>query len=212
MDHEIVTVDQLKDIFYSVYPASTSWDLIDQLYIAIHTDAIVYKRTSLCSLECYHKRIDKQNHIEGPGPQTKGHMALKDIAKEWISLQFGQNAFLESYFAGLHPDVLSHDRKYVIECGTTDPGCITIYLSQPEVTWVGNIPYPFEEEAELMLNSFSKGVHYDELLQKNVSRLRDVFFKQRGKMYLTNKAAVYGHYRRSKTRLVLKCFCEQFFC
>ena len=179
MNQEVVTIDQLRDIFYSGYPATTSWDLIDQLYIAIHTDEIVYSKSVLCSVEHYHTLIDKAKQSEGLGPQSKGHMALKDVAQQFILNHLGQSAYLEYYFAGLHPDALSYDYNYVIECGTTDPSCVIIYLTQPDVKWIGNIPYPVEEESEIMLHSFSRGVRFTEMIQQNVSRLRDAFLKRR---------------------------------
>ena len=58
MNTEIITLDDLKDVFYSGYPAATAWDVIDELYIAIHEDVLTYKRYAVSSTDHYHHLID----------------------------------------------------------------------------------------------------------------------------------------------------------
>lgn len=117
---EIISSEDLKDIFYSGFPTAVPWDCIDELYIALHNEVVVYHRYSVSSVKHYHKLSDAVTVAEGLGPQGHGHMALKEIAKEWLQTQHGVAADSEIYFAGLHPDVISKEREYVIECGTTD--------------------------------------------------------------------------------------------
>lgn len=176
---EIISLDDLKDVFYSGYSGAISWDCIDELYIAIHKKELMYARYVVTSIDRYHELIDSEMITEGPGPQKAGHMALKTIAKEWLNFQYGTIAKSETYFAGLHPDVISTDRRYVIECGTTDPGCIRIYLAQATVLWAGNIPYPFAEENSLTLHAFHRGPQFHNWQEDKVNRLREVFRKHR---------------------------------
>ncbi len=149
MNTEIITLDDLKDVFYSGYPAAIAWDVIDELYIAIHEDVLTYKRYAVSSIDHYHHLVDSAIIAEGLGPQEAGHMALKAVACEWLDKEYGTKADAEIYFAGLHPNIISSDRRYVIECGTTDPGCIVMYLSEPGVLLAGNIAYPFSEDTNV---------------------------------------------------------------
>lgn len=174
---EIVTSEDLQHIFYSGYSAATSWDVLDDLYIAIHSQALEYERCKVCSIESYHAMISTAEPAFGPGPQGAGHMTLKAIGKQWMRSQYHLEASYEVYFSGLHPDVLSENCQYVIECGTTDPGCVRIYLSQPIVSWVGNIAYPFDEDTGIFLHMFRRGPKFASWQDDQVARLRKVFRK-----------------------------------
>lgn len=167
--------EELQNIFYSGFPSATSWDALDELFIGIDRGAVVYRSTPVAAKDVYSATREDIVTIDGLGPQTKAHMALKRVAVEYLSKTYHVRTLTETYFAGLHPDVRSADYQYIIECGTTDPSCVTIFLDDPRVTWVGNIPYPFADETHLMLHLFARGREYESWRQKSVLRNRKIF-------------------------------------
>lgn len=175
--YDQLDAERLKDIFYSGFSASPVWQVLDELTVAIHNGALQYFTLYATSIDDYHKIRESIDHIEGLGPQEKGHMALKNIAQSWLKSEFGSDVIFESYFVGLHPDVCSKDYRYVMECGTTDPSCITIYLDNEKVQWAGNIPYPYYGETDIWFHGFRRGPNYATWRQKTVSKNRAAFEK-----------------------------------
>lgn len=174
---ELISTEDLKDMFYSGFPGAVSWQVLDDLFVAIHTGALAYKKVTIAAVETYHRIQDTIVVAEGLGPQGKGHMALKEVATRWLWQRYHVEAVCEAYFVGLHPDVCSKDYGFVIECGTTDPSCVRIFLGDPRVVWVGNIPYPFVEESNLTLHIFSRGPNYQMWQQEKVNAARNAFEK-----------------------------------
>lgn len=172
-----MTSEELQNIFYSGFPAATSWDVLDTLLIAIDRGVVTYRSEPMITKDAYRAICDSIVAIDGLGPQGKGHMALKQIAGDYLYKTYHVSVLDETYFAGLHPDVRSEDGQYVIECGTTDPSCVAIYLDDSRVVWVGNISYPFADETHLVLHVFSRGDQYKQWRQETVSKNRAVFEK-----------------------------------
>ncbi|MBI5613665.1 hypothetical protein HY947_01965 [Candidatus Gottesmanbacteria bacterium] len=172
-----LTSEDLLHIFYSGYPAGASWDVIDDLTVAISKNYLSYQQLELIPKKEFYLLQNTIVVLDGLGPQGKGHMALKEAAKLWIHKKYAMHLVCESYFSGLHPDVLSENHKYVIECGTTDPSCISIYLDNTEVEWAGNIPYPFDEDTYLKLHVFSRGIGYAVWKENKLDIIRQSFRK-----------------------------------
>lgn len=172
-----VTPEDLQNIFYSGFSVSTSWQVLDELFAAIGRNAIVYRKEQLVPKEEFYAVRSSVSDIEGLGPQEKGHMALKEIGKLWLWQQHHVRSACEEYFVGLHPDVLSKDHRFVIECGTTDPSCVQIFLNSPVVLWVANIPYPFSEDKNLTIHIFARGPKYETWQQEKVDIARMSFQK-----------------------------------
>ncbi len=177
-----VTLEQMdsewfKNIFYSGFAASPLWQVLDELTVAIHSGAIQYFIFNVTSVDDYHKIRASVDYLEGLGPQEKGHMALKKIAQSWLKSQYGLDVIFESYFVGLHPDVCSTDYRFIMECGTTDPSCISIYLDDEHVQCAGNIPYPYDEETDIFLHAFRRGPQFTLWRQEKISKNRAVFEK-----------------------------------
>ena len=94
------TSEELKNIFYSGFPQGASWDVLDELVVAIYNDAVLYKKIVIAPAESYHKIQDAITVVEGLGPQEKGHMALKKIAEQWLMSQRRNGILFESEFDG----------------------------------------------------------------------------------------------------------------
>lgn len=169
------TSEEIKNIFYSGFPQGVSWDVIDELAVAIYNGAVLYTKTAIASPKIYHTAQDEITVMEGLGPQEKGHMALKKIAKQWLMSQRENDILFESEFDGLHPDVRTRDGRFIIECGTTDPSCVQIFLHDERVVWIGNLPYPFYEEKNLELHMFSRGPKYTTWQEEKLQVSRQTF-------------------------------------
>lgn len=169
-------IENLKHIFYSGYDASPEWEVLNELSLLIRNSTLFYKEKKLCLKEDYHDLVDQIKITEGLGPQEKGHMALKKIAQQFLAkLELESGA--EQSFLGIHPDVLTKDFSWVIECGTTTPASVLFLLQDERVKNVGILPYPYEDENRLILYVFSRGENFNQYITAKKVRLRTVFEK-----------------------------------
>lgn len=171
-----MNTEDLKYIFYSGYDVSPEWEILDELLTLIDNDIIFYKKEKLCLKKDYHDLIDQVKIAEGLGPQGKGHMALKEISKEFLA-NLKLKSGTERGFLGAHADVLSKDFSWVIECGTTAPVSILFFLQDKRVKNIGVLPYPYENESHLALHIFSRGKDFDQYATSEITRLKTVFEK-----------------------------------
>lgn len=174
----MITSEDLKNVFYSGYDVFSDWQLLDELENLIQEKAIDYVKGKISSKKDYFESIDQVKVIEGLGPQGKGHMALKEIAKRYLEKQ-GKKAFSEISFLGTHPDVVSGDKKMIIQCGTTNPSCILNLLTSQDVSFVGILPYPNDKQ-HLILHKFSRGKNFRKWQNWKWAKLRKIFRKAKG--------------------------------
>ena len=169
----MISSEELKNIFYSGFDGACEWQLLDELEILLRENVINYDREIISSKNKYSKTLDKIRVIDGLGHQEKGHMALKEIAKNHLE-KLNKEALFEFQVLGMHPDVVSKDGKIAIECGTTDPGGILILLSDQNILFVGILPYPGDDKS-LLLHKFSRGPNFLDYESWKLSKLRKVF-------------------------------------
>lgn len=180
MNKLISSPDILRDIWYSGAPYTVSWEYIDELFIAIQKNVVTYDVVALCDAKLYLTN-DEKFVVDGPGPQSNGHMLLKKLAQEWLVKTIQVDCQFESYKTGLHADVMSRDGSIIIECGTTDPACAFIYLDQHQIQWIGVVPYPYQEDQSIILHKFSRGSEYSSFRQKKNESLRNIFLNAKSK-------------------------------
>lgn len=168
--------EDLNHIFYSGYSASPEWELLDELSFLIKNGVLCCRQKNIYSKKVYYDLVDQVKSTEGLGPQEKGHMALKKIAQSFLA-ELGLKSDAERSFLGTHPDVLSRDFSWVVECGTTDPGSVIFFLRDSRVKDVGLLPYPYEGESQLTLYVFSRGKNFDQYVAAKTGRLKAVFNK-----------------------------------
>lgn len=169
----MINSEELKNIFYFGFNKACDWQLLDELEVLIQEGAINYSRKTISSKDNYFKILDKIKVIDGLGPQGKGHMALKEITRDYLE-RLGKKALSEFQILGMHPDVISSDKKIAIECGITDPGGILILLSNQNILFVGVLPYPGDDN-NLFLHKFSRGANFLDYKNWKLSKLREVF-------------------------------------
>lgn len=173
----MITAEKLKEIFYSGFDGACDWQLLDELEVLIREKALNYAQETIGIKESYLKVIDRIRVVDGLGPQGKGHMALKEIGKNYLE-ERGKKSLPEFYIVGLHPDLVSSDKKIIIECGTTDPAGVSIFLSEQNISFVGILPYP-DDTNDLVLHKFSRGKNFWEYKNWRLSKLREDFQKAR---------------------------------
>jgi|GEM_PF-3630124 len=173
-----ISPDKLVEIFHSGYPGSINWYAIDDIAAAIHRGILVYDSEPIVSVDAYRHAMESVTVSEGLGPQERGHMALKACAARWCATVLGVSVLFESHYVGLHPDVRTVDGAHILECGTTDPSCVSIYLDYEPVEWVGNIAYPYADESNIVMHRFRRGEGYRAWRAEQTDRLRSVFQKR----------------------------------
>lgn len=171
----MISSEKLKNIFYSGFDGACEWQLLDELETLIWENVINYDREIISSKNKYSKALDKIKVTDGLGHQEKGHMALKEIAKNHLE-ELCKEARFEFQVLGMHPDVVSKDGKIAIECGTTDPGGILTLLSNQNISFVGILPYPGDDKT-LFLHKFSRGKRFSDYKDWKLSKLRESFRK-----------------------------------
>lgn len=72
--------------------------------------------------------------------------------------------------------MVSGNKKIVIECGTTDPAGVLIFLSDKNISFVGVLPYPHDDE-NLILHKFSRWENFWDYKDWQLSKLRRDFRK-----------------------------------
>lgn len=168
----------VKEIFYSGFDGSVDWMILNEIILCIQNGIFRYQEDPIASHDDYTSTISKILGIDGPGPQGKGHMALKELSQQWLN-KLEKESLTEVHFAGLHPDVLSGDETAVIECGTTDANCLFFYFDQPSVQSVSILPYPYELNENLILYTFYASDQYISYRKEWKNRLRQLVQKVR---------------------------------
>lgn len=176
--------EELKNIFYSGYNATPEWAALHQIASFIEKKILLYETKKLSLKQNYYDLIDPIKASEGPGPQTKRHMALKEITQQFLA-KTKLESRAEQPFLGAHPDVLSQDFSWIIECGTTPPGSVLLFLQDKRVKNVGILPYPYEDDKYLILHLFSRGKSFDQQMIDQKGSLRSVFDKFHYKNFKT---------------------------
>lgn len=169
-----MTSEELKNIFYSGYDAAPDWLILDELEFLLNKDGLCYKVEKICNVKEYKRLIGGVKAVEGSGRQYKGHMALKIIAQQFLK-QINKASFTERHFLGAHPDVISADKSLIIECGTTSPEVILLFLREPQVKRVAILPYSYTGEKKLRMHIFSRGPNFRKFMLLRVKKLKKVF-------------------------------------
>ncbi len=164
----------LRGIFYSGFDALCDWQTLDELEVLIKEGAINYDKERAFLKDDYFKALDRIKVTDGLGPQGKGHMALKEIAKNYLE-ELNKKALFEFHLVGMHPDVVADDRTMIIECGNTDPAGVLILLAEKNISFVGVLPYPSNEDKNLVLHKFSRGLNFLDYKDWKLSKLRKTF-------------------------------------
>lgn len=168
----------LRDIFYSGFSGRIDYASLDGLWNALNSEVFLYESEEIVPVAVYYRRIDskKLGVPSGIGGDGQGHRALKMVAKEWLADR-GIRADYEVRFSGGFVDILSEDRRRVIECGNTSPDKVGSYLGDERVEIFSVLPYPFSEDKFLTIHSFTRGPNFLKESERKLNKLREVHRK-----------------------------------
>ena len=121
---------------------------------------------------------------------SMAHRALKLIAGAYLTETYGTEPCYEQAFCGYYPDVVSTDRRVVVECGHThNPEKMLAYFKQGNVRECISIPYPDElGDAAIEAHSFTATAELQSFLTFWESERRRTLFdvlKKRRARYLS---------------------------
>lgn len=171
----------LKNIFYSGFFGPPEWLVLDEIKFGLENKILLLEKVNLVFNRInFNHAIEQIKTTDGiGGAQGKGHMTLKRFAVELME-QGHLVPKTERYFLGAHPDVISKDGAWIIECGTTNPSVVFLYLSSKKVDQVSILPYLFAEENKFTLYTFVRGQKFDNWQKNKHKDLRELFFRLKG--------------------------------
>lgn len=77
---------------------------------------------------------------------------------------------------GMHPDVISADLSWVIECGNTEPASILLFFTNKNVKKISILPYLFKQEDKFKLYTFQKAKNFTKFKKIKKQVLKETFF------------------------------------
>ncbi|HUV47313.1 MAG TPA: hypothetical protein VMW29_04210 [Candidatus Bathyarchaeia archaeon] len=167
----------LYNIFYSGFPGAGDWLVLDEIGCCLREKILLLKKDRLIfNREDFFGFVEEVKATDGLGNEEKKHMALKNLASRLLDkLNFTPRQ--ENYFMGLHPDIISSDFSWVIECGTTDPSVVFWYLKSKDVEKVSILPYLFAKDKHFSLYNFLRGQNFNKFIKFKKEELKKVFFR-----------------------------------
>lgn len=148
-----ITVKKLFEVFYSGDHAFRGdAQTIQDIYFLIENDYIHFQKEVLGTKEEYKKLMHEADltNVDIAGGSTD-HVAIKAFAIKKLSYSFVS----ELQFYGFFPDLISKNKKIIVECGNTqNPEKIFSYFLHG-VEEVIQIPYPSVEDKEIAAYKFS---------------------------------------------------------
>lgn len=74
-----ITPEDLRDIFYSGYPAATSWQVLDELFEVLNRDVITYRKEQLAPKDEFYAVTNAVVEIDGLGSKKKAIWRSKNL-------------------------------------------------------------------------------------------------------------------------------------
>jgi len=161
--------EMIKDIFCSgSHSFRYDRQLIVNIYFLIKNKLLFVDREKITSIDIYHNYIDdiktgKIPVIDIEGGQSD-HMALKLIARDYLIDKGYKDISFESNFEGYKPDVITNNKKIIIERGNTNPDKIFNYFKNPALEKFIVIPYLNTNQKGMHLYTFTPGDELSEFL------------------------------------------------
>lgn len=153
-----MTLHDLELILYSgqFMRGAYDYDSLKEILYLLQEGILIHTIANISTVKKYHEIIDKLGNNDIAQIDYEGgsiaHQALKVVAVEYLKQQTIQTD-VELPYRGRIPDVITKDRKRIIECGNTDPKKFFDYFDS-NVEQIDIIPYPFEDEKVICLHTF----------------------------------------------------------
>ena len=163
------TIQMVKDIFHSgSFAHSYDKQIIADIVFLLQEGLLSVEKKKISDKNHYIKHIDdiksgkiSRIDIEGGGD---GHLALKLLAKNYLIAGGCEKINFEQQYEGYVPDVITFDKKIIIECGNTNADKVFYYFKNKNLKEMIIIPYPADEEANIWCYIFKPGEELSEFL------------------------------------------------
>jgi len=156
------TFERIRSIFYGNTPYEGSYESIQEIAFLVDKGYLALALFPLADKKEY-KRLFDRPLIESPGAYDAAgggdaHIALKLLGARYLKDKRGFESQFEQPFCGYFPDVISRDKSIIIECGVTgNPEKMLACFRQSDLKEFIQLPYPYEEDAELIAYNFAPG-------------------------------------------------------
>jgi len=166
VDHSLETI---KNIFYSgTHSFRFDRELISNVCFLLKNNLLTVESKTIASIGKYRSYTDdiangRVASIDIAGGQIE-HLALKLIGRDYLVSSGFQEVEFEAQFVGYFPDVITKDRKCIVECGLTNPDKIFNYFKNKSVVQIIIIPYPNPDTKKLVAYVFSPTIDLAEFL------------------------------------------------
>lgn len=152
----------VKDIFHSgSFTHSYNKQIIVDIVFILQEGLLSVEKQKINNTDIYKKYIDNiksgkisRIDIDGGGD---GHLALKLLAKDYLGTRGYDKISFETEYEGYMPDVITVDKKIIIECGNTNADKIFYYFKNKNLQELIVIPYPMDEDADINCYIFKSG-------------------------------------------------------
>jgi|SRR3989338_9677133 len=138
--------------------------LVDENYLVLTEFPIFTKKEYL---EVFKDRslLNNETRYDAAGGGDS-HMALKLLAQKYLRDNRGLESHYEQAFCGYYPDVMSDDKRTIVECGiTANSEKILTYFQQGNIQELIQIPYPDVDDVEIVMGySFIPGKELNDFL------------------------------------------------
>lgn len=150
-----VTPKFIRELFYSgQFGFIGDQEVTSEISFLINNNYLLLSPVIIATKSHYLETSSNQGIIFSYDEASGGgnaHVALKILAGEYLKSEYGLQALYEQTYAGYIPDVQSVDKSIICECGhTNNPEKIFTYFRCPEVRYVIQIPYPSNEDTQIM--------------------------------------------------------------
>jgi hypothetical protein len=177
------TPEFIRDIFYSgQFGFSSDIEITNKIAFLINHNYLLFSPIHIASKSEYLDISSNQALLNVRSEASGGgntHHALKLMAEKYLLREYGVKSLFEQPFAGYIPDVRSVDSHIICECGHTDNAeKIFTYFNHPDVRYVIQIPYPNDEDGEILGYEFQAQPNLHDFLKTEtadkIQKIKDI--------------------------------------
>lgn len=180
---------KIRDIFFgnTVFPGSH--ESINEIAFLVGEGYLTVDEFPIASKEEYlnlfknNSNLNSESRFDAAGG-SDAHMALKLLGQKYLKDERSLDSSFETPFCGYFPDVMSHDKSIIIECGVTgNPEKILGYFRHGNLKELIQLPYPVEEDNKITAYSFKANPDLKDFLEflesERNNRIRDLLRNSR---------------------------------
>lgn len=157
----MTSTNDIRSVFYSsAHAFAAPEDLVREIAFLVDERYLLLKHFLIATKEEYMKRIETISRAGDYDADGGGiaHIALKQLAADFLRREHGKEVRFEAPFCGYYPDVLSTDATIVAECGqTNNPDKMLAYFREGNISACIQVPYPDIDDTHILGHVFTAG-------------------------------------------------------